>query len=192
MEAAPALRFEPQRWRWNVEAYYAAWEAGVFGDNPRLELIGGEVFQKLSPQNAPHATAVMLVSEALSLVRPAGKIIRCQLPLRLDDHNEPEPDIALVRGSHRDYEGRHPSASDVCLIVEVADRSLGLDRGRKRRLFAPYGVAEYWIVNLRSRQLEVFRNPDAGDYLERLTLPHGGSIKPLSCETAVRVADLLP
>jgi Uma2 family endonuclease len=73
--------------------------------------------------------------------------------------SEPEPDAAVVRGGLRDYPDRHPGASDVILVVEVADASLERDQTLKKRIYAKAGIPVYWIVNLLERRLEVHRDP---------------------------------
>jgi Uma2 family endonuclease len=47
----------------------------------------------------------------------------------------------------------------VGLIVEVADSSLLDDRRDKARLYARDSIVEYWIVNVRDRQVEVYTQP---------------------------------
>ncbi|MEM9258949.1 MAG: Uma2 family endonuclease, partial [Bacteroidota bacterium] len=53
-----------------------------------------------------------------------------------------------------------PSSSEVFLIAEVANSSLKDDRTIKVELYAEANLAEYWIVNLVNRQIEVHLNPD--------------------------------
>ena len=77
--------------------------------------------------------------------------------------SEPEPDLAIVRGIHRDYRTRHPSGCEVALVIEVADTSLQKDRN-KARIYASAGVKEYWIINLVEFQLEQFTDSDGTTY----------------------------
>ena len=79
------------------------------------------------------------------------------MPLRLGEITEPEPDVAVIAGSIRDYTDAHPSTA--ALVIEVADTSLAYDRTTKASLYAKAGIAEYWIINLNNRQLEVYRSP---------------------------------
>ncbi len=46
------------------------------------------------------------------------------------------------------------------LLVEVCDSSLRYDRVVKAHRYALAGIADYWIVNLIDRQLEIYRNPE--------------------------------
>jgi Uma2 family endonuclease len=85
------------------------------------------------------------------------------------------------------------------LIVEVSDTTLSYDRRRKGSLYARAGVADYWIVNLVHRRVEVYRAPvpDANRpyghrYSSRADLTPPAAIAPLALpQAAVAVADLL-
>jgi len=52
----------------------------------------------------------------------------------------------------------------VLLLVEVSDSSLAYDRGRKLALYAQFGVAEVWIVDLAGSAVEIYRQPKEGAY----------------------------
>ena len=82
--------------------YDRAVEAGVFEPEARLELIDGDL-HAVTPQGSRHATGVVLVTEALRPAFGPGFHIRTQLPLAADDYSEPEPDVAVVTGTMRDY-----------------------------------------------------------------------------------------
>jgi Uma2 family endonuclease len=123
--------------------------------------------------------------------------IRVQLPLALGPDSEPEPDVSVVRGTPRDAPSGHPTTA--ALVVEVADSSLRLDRGPKARVYARAGIADYWIVNLIDRVLEVHREPSGprpggqSAYAAVHTLDADAIIAPLAAPPArIAVADLLP
>src|SRR5262245_14333663 len=102
-------------------------EAGVFQPGERVELIDGEILE-MAPQKSRHAAAVTLVGDALRIAYGSGFHLRIQLPLALDPYSEPEPDVAVIVGSPRDYRDSHPTSA--VLVVEVADTSLEHDRKR--------------------------------------------------------------
>ncbi|MEA2560528.1 MAG: hypothetical protein QOH06_2032 [Acidobacteriota bacterium] len=177
-------------YRWTREEYYQLAEKGFFPPGKRVELIDGVIYE-MSPQKSPHATGISLVLEALRAAFPKGHHIRVQLPLALDDHSEPEPDLAVVAGGPRDYMEDHPQTA--VLIVEISHSSSFHDRERKRSRYARSAIPEYWIVDVAGKQLEVYRNPGEGGYQTRLILKAGDTIAPLaSSEADIAVADLLP
>jgi Uma2 family endonuclease len=94
--------------------------------------------------------------------------------------------VAVVPGSHDDYEDRHPTSA--LLVVEVASSSLPRDRLSKARIYAHAGIPEYWIVNLRERVLEVSRDPDAprAVYRDLATFGPGDAVE-LAALAGVRV-----
>ncbi|HZO91452.1 MAG TPA: Uma2 family endonuclease [Chthonomonadaceae bacterium] len=185
-------------YRWTREEYHRATELGLFRPDARLELIRGEIYRKM-PQSPPHAMGVRAVSEALETAFGPGFDIRQQLPLVLAADGEPEPDILVVPGSWRDYP-QHPTQADTRLLVEVSDTTLHYDQQTKASLYAEAGIADYWIVNLWERAVEVYRSPgpfpDEPSHFgyQSFTLhKEHETITPLAAPHAViRVADLLP
>lgn len=87
---------------WARSDYERIVEVGILGPGDRVELLEGEIVE-ISPEKSRHAAAVDLALEALRRVFGAGHTIRVQHPLALSDDSEPEPDIAVVVGSPRDY-----------------------------------------------------------------------------------------
>jgi Uma2 family endonuclease len=103
---------------------------------------------------------------------------------------EPEPDIVWAR---RDYPGSHPAGKDILLLIEVAESSLADDRGEKAELYAEAGIADYWIVNLIDRTVEVRRSPTNGRYADIHSFNIGDSIHPLAAPDAhLNIAGLFP
>ncbi len=181
--------------RWTREEYYRLGEAGFF-DDERVELLNGEIWT-LPPQKTPHFSAVEATAEALLAAFSTGFTARRHGPITLTDGTEPEPDVVIVPGTWRDYVEQHPTPSQVRLLVEVSDATLRKDRTTKAEDYARAGIADYWIVNLVHRQLEVFRDPltrpEGALYRTTQILLPGDSLAPLSApDTLVAVADLLP
>jgi Uma2 family endonuclease len=143
--------------RFSVAEYHRLIDAGVFRHDERFELLEGLIVVKMT-RYPPHDGTISLVEEQLGLVLPRGWYCRIQSAVTTPD-SEPEPDLAVVRGTRRSYLTRHPGAGDTALIVEVADASLADDRTLKARLYARAGFPVYWIVNLIDLQIEVYTDP---------------------------------
>jgi len=182
--------------RWTRQEYDRLIETGLLQEDDPIELIEGRLVVA-EPQHDPHARAVELAAEALRFALGHGWRIRVQLPLALGPDSEPEPDVSGVRGTPRDAPSGHPTTA--ALVVEVADSSLRLDRGPKARVYARAEIADYWIVNLIDRVLEVHRKPSGprpggpAAYVVVHTLDADATIAPLAAPQArIAVADLLP
>ncbi len=171
------------------EEYVRMVEAGVF-EGRRVELIDGVVYE-MPPQLSPHASTVMLAQEVLRDVFSPGFSLRCQMPLDVGTGSMPEPDLAVVPGTPRDYYAAHPTGA--ALVLEVADTSQFHDRKRKAWSYAKACIQDYWIINLARDVLEVHRDPVGDTYRTRLILRRGERIAPLARPDApIAVADLLP
>ena len=151
-------------------------------------LIDGVILEE-GPMNPPHAITLGLVGEAIRTAFGTGWRIRSRSPLVLGQDLDPEPDLAVVPGTPRDYMG-HPTTAD--LVVEVSDSSLDFDTNEKRLLYATAGIRDYWVVDINGRRLLVYRDPQAGDYATQQAFGPADAVSPLAVPTAVvRVADLL-
>ena len=183
--------------RWTRDEYERLAELGVFRPDEPIELVGGELIVS-EPKGSFHETAVGLVEDALRAAFGSGWVVRVGSPIAPDDESEPEPDVAVVSGQRRDYRESHPSRP--ALVVEVADTSLAFDRDHKGSLYARAGVADYWIVNLVDRVLEVHRravtDPSARfgwRYSSVDILRPEFTVSPLALpEVSIAVAELLP
>jgi Uma2 family endonuclease len=148
--------YEARTRRFSRAEYERLIELGVFQPGEAIELLGGELVVA-EPQGAAHYTAIVKTMRALQAAFGAGWTVRMQGPIGLDDESEPEPDVAVVRGTVEDYSRAHPQRP--ALTVEVAESSLIIDRQHKASLYARAGLSDYWIVNLVDRVLEVYREP---------------------------------
>ena len=185
VQPSPVARF-----LWDADRYEEAVARGIFTSEDPIELIEGEIITHMSPQKSPHMTAISLVDDAVRAAFGTGHVFRIQGPLRLGLSSLPEPDVAVVRGSPRDYLESHPLTAE--LVVEVADSSLAIDRGRKLHLYAREGIPEYWIVNLVEDCVEIYRQPEGESYREQRILRRGESFSVGPAGGAVAIADLLP
>ena len=182
--------------RWTRVEYDRLIDVGVFQPGEPIELLGG-LLVVAEPQGDAHFTAIRLAEDALRATFGHGWEVRAQGPIALDAESEPEPDVAVVPGTARDYRAGHPTHA--VLVIEVAESSLRRDREEKGSLYARAGIADYWIVNLVDRVLEVFREPGPEPaapfgwrYQSITTVGPEGSVTPLAAHgSRIPVADLL-
>src|SRR5215510_10421313 len=188
---------EIRTYRWTRAQYDQLIEKGFFQPRDPIELLGGQLMVA-EPQGTYHFSAIRAMEEVLRAAFGPGWDVRNQGPVALDDESEPEPDVAVVPGTFRDYVAAHPSRP--ALVVEVSESSLSFDRHHKGSLYARAGVADYWIANLVDRTLEVYRDP-VPDPAASVGWRYGSVhelglesiVSPLTrCDGGRRTADLFP
>lgn len=153
--------------RLTVDQFHRMIDSGILREGEPIELIDGILVRKDSSDiggdpmihGPKHALCVQRLKELDVQARLHGYHLRQQLPLVLSDNREPEPDVAIVRGTVEHYQDHHPTAQDCLLAIEVSDSSLEYDRTVKGPVYAAAGIPVYWIVNIRERQIEVYRSP---------------------------------
>ncbi len=167
---------EQVRHRVTVADYYKMAEAGILGEDNRVELIDGEIVD-MAPIGSKHAFVVSSLAQFFTLAARNQYLVSVQNPLRLDNRSEPQPDIALLKPGN--YMDNLPGASDVLLIVEVAHSSINFDRGVKLDLYARHGIPEVWLLDLMGGELLVCRKPADGQYRTLFKPLASESVSPL-------------
>ncbi len=165
-------------------------EEGLLDDQP-VELLDGRKVGRMAESPA-HAAVMETIAEQMTpAASTAGLQLRRSHPVALSELDEPEPDIALVRGRTDHYRHAHPAASDVVLLVEVAGTSLARDMGEKAARYAAAGILEYGVVDLDARRTTVHRRPDVAGarYLEITTSPFEASVRFEGLDVAVRLGE---
>jgi Uma2 family endonuclease len=164
--------------RITLDEYHRMIEQGAFVGTKRAELIHGEIIE-MSPIGTWHAGTVTEVGEWSIDHAPRETVrVRVQQPIVIREaDSEPEPDLAWV--SRKQHLASHPCATDVFLLIEVAETSLQYDRNTKGPLYSAAGIEDYWIVNIPARRIEVYRRPAPDGYLEVFSFGEGESVSPL-------------
>ncbi len=149
---------------------------GAFdGIHRRIELIRGEL-REMSPAGPVHEDYIDFLNRwSMQVTSSADCVVRVQSSIDLDD-SRPEPDVTWLKPGR--YAARRPQADDVLLLIEVADSSLPSDLTEKADLYAEFGVAEYWIVDVRGKCIHVFTQPDGSAYSQRTAVACPSPISP--------------
>ena len=166
-------------------------DARVF-DGQHVMLRNGEVVE-MSPIGPLHSASVGRATRAIyRQLDPDRWLVRVQDPIARADDDEPQPDIAIAVARYDDYASDHPGPADIGLVIEVADTSYRQDRDGSIPDYAEAGIREAWIVDVRQRRVEVFRDPDpeARVYRSITSFVDGDSIAVVGI--TVEVSDVLP
>lgn len=165
----------PARLEFTIAQYRAMGEHGILPPDQRVELIDGEII-RMAPIGPPHAGILNRLLHALGRLCRDRAIISPQHPLEIDDYNEPQPDLCVLRWRNSFYADRHPLPADVLLLIEISDTTLRYDRSTKLALYARAGVQCCWIVNVADQAIAVFTEPTAEGYRREVRLRPGERI----------------
>ncbi len=185
------MALELKRYLFTRAEYHRLAEAGVLGEDDRVELIEGEILE-MSPIGRRQWACVDRLSHLF--VRAVGNeaIVHVQNPVPLNERSEPEPDLTLLRFRADFYASADPTPADVLLVVEVADSSVEYDRQVKAPLYARTGIPELWLLDLGRDHLVVYREPSGSGYGTTRVLRRGETISPVAFpDLVIPVVDLL-
>jgi Uma2 family endonuclease len=170
-----------QTYRFTAEEYHRMGEVGILPPDVRVELVDGEI-KRILPIHPPHASIVNRLNAVLAAKLQGRAVVAIQNPIRLDDYNEPQPDVTVLLFRNDYYARQHPTPTNVLLAIEVADTSLSYDRGEKMPRYGRAGIPESWLVDVQSGTITVFTEPHAGGYGQQRVLSRGQDIVSESVE----------
>ena len=177
--------------RFSVQEYYRMAETGVLKPDARVELLNGEIID-MSPIGPFHGSITKHLNQLFSAASRGRWITQVHDPVRLDEHSEPQPDLALLKPSPDFFRKRHPQPADVFLLIEISDTTLDLDQHEKIPAYGRAGIAEVWIVNLADLTIEIYREPNFTGYGSKTILRPGDKAIPQAFpDVSVEVAELL-
>jgi Uma2 family endonuclease len=177
---------------WTVEDYYRLSELGILDGDDRTELIIGQIVI-MAAKGTLHVVALQLLTHKLAAQLEQIALIRTQDPIRLNDFSEPEPDLAIVKGTILDYTQHHPRPEDIYLVVEIADSTLKTDCEVKDKLYAQAGITDYWVIDIKNRQVHIFREPTSTGYNNNFILTESQTVSPLAFSHIILpIASILP
>jgi Uma2 family endonuclease len=160
--------------------------AGIFLEDERFELIGGEIV----PMQAKGLRHEILKS-ALNLYwvpkLPPDLLFVTETTFRLTPDTFLEPDFVFYPKATK-LAGL--SAQTARLVVEIADSSLAYDLGRKAGLYAGFGIAELWVINAVSLETRIHREPTPTGYQSVRDVPAGALVPALVPALAVTLSEL--
>ncbi len=184
-EPVEMAELELTRRRFTVAAYLRMVEAELFVEGERVELIHGDLIE-MSPIYITHISTLNRPVWMLSNALGKQVILSVQNPVQLSEDSLPQPDVAVFRFQEEFYSEQHAKPEDILLIIEVADSSLRYDQRVKSKLYGTAGIADYWIVNLPERQIEVYREPRPNGYRTVTTCAPGETLSPLAFPDVVQ------
>ena len=123
-------------YRFTVAQFDRMVRDGTIGSQDRVELIDGLVVTRMS-KNPPHILAGKLLFSALAGIVPVGWHVTKDDDVFVSEHDKPQPDLAVVRGSPRDYPDQYATPDKIALAVEISESTLAVDRSLKMPRMPP-------------------------------------------------------
>jgi Uma2 family endonuclease len=160
-----------------IKFTYEDYKSLPYVERQRFELLEGELIPMAPSPGFAHQSASLELASRLHLFareRGVGTVLEAPFDVVLGKPGEEQvvqPDILFVSKTRRGiiHEDEVRGAPD--LVIEILSPSTEeKDRVFKRRLYAKYGVTEYWIVNPDARTIEVLALGQRG--YERAGLYH--------------------
>jgi Uma2 family endonuclease len=120
-------------------------------------------------QGNDYATAIVLIQKLLEKLLGDEVLVRVELPIQLGDA-QAKPSIAVVMPDALRYTDRHPIASEIYLLIEIADGTLPNDCESQGYIYAASQIDDFWVLDIHERQLHVFREPSEDGYGSQMIL----------------------
>jgi Uma2 family endonuclease len=163
--------------KWSLDDYHQMISSGLL-DNRSVELINGEIIQ-MAPEGVAHSFYCRGTAKYLRSILGDRAEISEAHPITLPNNSEPEPDLAIVRTPDTLYQHRHPLPADIFWLIEIANSTLVKDLGIKKDIYAQSGIPEYWVMNLQTLELVVFKDLINHEYRSEVCL-NSGDISPIA------------
>ncbi len=140
-------------------------------DDQRYELIGGEL-TLMTPAPVPYHQWLSknLGFELNNFIKMnnLGKIFLAPCDVHLDEENVLEPDILFVSNENTGIIGEKNIQGAPDLVIEVLSESNAYnDLVKKKKIYARFGVKEYWIVDPFEKNVDIYSLKDKVFILER-------------------------
>ena len=128
-------------------------------DDKRYELIEGDLLMTPSPvpNHQRISRKIEFVLEEFVTQNNLGEIFDAPCDVYLDDGNVIQPDILFISHDRLAIIGEKNIQGAPDLAIEiVSENSAYRDMVQKKRLYARFGIREYWIAIPESEEIEVY------------------------------------
>ncbi len=145
----------------------------IFASTARVELLEGVIID-MSVLSSQHQGLVIWLTERLGQVLAAQPaLLMVGGVLALSEYSRPVPDILLLNFRKDYYRNQLPTASDVLLLIEVADSDVLLSKEVKIPMYARHNIAQTWVLDTTSRKIVNAYQPTVAGY-EKIEESSGG------------------
>jgi Uma2 family endonuclease len=143
----------PQKRKFTYQDYLM-----IPGDQ-RYELIEGELMMTPSPVPYHQWISKNIEFELEKFVREKGqgKVFYAPCDVYLDNENVLQPDILFISEERLTIIGEKNIQGAPDLVIEILSESTAYrDMVKKKKLYARFGVKEYWLVDPEEKTVEIY------------------------------------
>ena len=163
--------------KFSVQDYHKMIETGLLNYR-HVELINGLILE-MSPEGTEHTYIGETLADYFRRLTQEMAWVREARPITLTQ-SEPEPDIAIVHLPHSLYRSHHPYPEDIYLLIEISNYTLKFDTSEKRDIYAAENIQDYWVVDVKNKQLIIYHSPVNGMYENETRLSLDSQVSPLA------------
>ena len=175
--------------RFNTEQIKLLMEAGALPGDRKVEMIDG-VLIEMAPAKNDHGRTLSKAIAALVPQLPDTLASATDVAIYLAEDVMLAPDFVVLPENILTQEAK---GTDLSLAVEVADTTVRNDLRDKAPIYAKHGVPELWIIDVRSRQLNICRKPAENGYAEVTVFSeYEEAVSSAVSNLRLRIVDILP
>lgn len=128
---------------------------------PYYELINNRMVLEPSPEIQHQRSSLSLVKKLDDFVEAhaLGLVLEAPMDVELDEDNVFQPDILFISNDRFDIikDGRKiKGAPD--LVIEILSSNKKYDQEEKKYVYELHNVLEFWLVDVKKKQVEVYEN----------------------------------
>jgi len=132
-------------------------------EDERYELIEGELIMSPSPipKHQRISRKIEFILEKYVTENELGEVFYAPCDVYLDDENVIQPDILFISEDRLNIIGEKNIQGAPDLVMEkISENTAYRDFVQKKRLYAKFGVREYWIVIPEEKLIEIYTLKD--------------------------------
>ncbi len=156
------IQAQPMQGQWTYSHYL-----DLPDDGRRYEIIEGVLYLTNAPSFAHQFAVTMIIRKMGNFVEKEklGLVLTAPFEVHLSENTRPvQPDVIFIRAENLPHIDSQFFEGPPDLIVEViSPSSIRTDRHIKFDVYEQNGVAEYWIVNPKTRSVELY-TLSSGEY----------------------------
>lgn len=160
MEASRSLKFTYHEYQFLPE-------------DKRYEIMEGELYVVPAPNEAHQRISRNLEYALMQYLEthPVGELYHAPFDIILSNENVVQPDIIIILNQRKGIINTKNVKGAPDIVIEILSPSTPeRDKDIKFRLYAKYGVREYWIVDPSAQSIEIFKaSPDGFDLVRAFT-----------------------